>query len=341
MNSIINSAFRNISIALAALLLVAVLFAVAPKAQAADLFGDYGYGDYYASDFGGSDFGYGDYYASDFGGSDFGYGDYYASDYGYGDYYPDSGFSDYGSGFGGMGGFGGGGFTGGSTLGGGGNRQSQNQSQAQSQSSYNNNVNNNVITIGGQIAQQTQYCPQGMTGTYPNCSWPQQYCPSGYTGTYPNCVPPVQYCPSGYTGTYPNCVPPVVHYCPSGYSGVYPNCVATRPIAYNNTPYVTLAAVPYTGLELGPVGTALYWGFLVLWCLFAAYLIVVKKVHNKIAAWFTGGATQNSAVQKSSDLPSSGALRATPAGQTFVRQNSAPLLTGIDPFIQAQINRAK
>lgn len=49
------------------------------------------------------------------------------------------------------------------------------------------------------------------------------------------------------------------------------------------TPYVTLSAVPYTGLELGPVGTAIYWSFLVLWCLVAAYLIAVKKVHYTIA----------------------------------------------------------
>ena len=54
-----------------------------------------------------------------------------------------------------------------------------------------------------------------------------------------------------------------------------------RPIAYN-TPYVSLSAAPYTGLELGPVGTAIYWGFIVLWSLVAAYLIVVKRVQNKV-----------------------------------------------------------
>ena len=49
------------------------------------------------------------------------------------------------------------------------------------------------------------------------------------------------------------------------------------------TPYVTLSAVPYTGFELGPVGTAVYWSLLVLWCLIAAYLIAVKKAHVGIA----------------------------------------------------------
>ncbi len=59
------------------------------------------------------------------------------------------------------------------------------------------------------------------------------------------------------------------------------------PPAYN-TPYVSLSAVPYTGLELGPYGTVIYWSFLILWCLFAAYLVAVKKVQNNIANWFAG-----------------------------------------------------
>lgn len=50
-----------------------------------------------------------------------------------------------------------------------------------------------------------------------------------------------------------------------------------------HTPYVTLSAVPYTGFELGPVGTVIYWSLLSLWCLIAAYLIAVKKAHVGIA----------------------------------------------------------
>ena len=60
-----------------------------------------------------------------------------------------------------------------------------------------------------------------------------------------------------------------------------------QPLAYNSAPYVSLSAVPYTGLDLGPVGTVFYWGFLILWCLAAAYLIVVKRVQNKILSWLT------------------------------------------------------
>ncbi|HUO56238.1 MAG TPA: hypothetical protein VMU27_02280 [Candidatus Paceibacterota bacterium] len=86
-----------------------------------------------------------------------------------------------------------------------------------------------------------QTCPEGETGTYPNCvsstgtcSLTDQLagtcngssnvgCPSGDTGTYPDCIPPggtcsvsdqlagncntgTSSCPSGDTGTYPNCV---------------------------------------------------------------------------------------------------------------------------------------
>src|SRR3990167_10009817 len=112
---------------------------------------------------------------------------------------------------------------------------------------------------------------------------------------------------------------------------------AQRPIAYNNAPYVTLAAVPYTGLELGFWGTIAYWGFLVLWCLIAAYLIVVKKIQNKIAAWFTGG-TKPKTLEQKSGLPASAVLAETGDPRTFEREfsvkSSAPLFAGIDPFIQ-------
>lgn len=65
-----------------------------------------------------------------------------------------------------------------------------------------------------------------------------QYCPAGYYGTYPNCYPNnnnTQYCQSGYYGTYPNCYPNVVtQYCQSGYYGTYPNCYPNT--AVNNQP---------------------------------------------------------------------------------------------------------
>ncbi|MHC5723122.1 MAG: hypothetical protein ACYT04_24575 [Nostoc sp.] len=69
---------------------------------------------------------------------------------------------------------------------------------------------------GGTIAT----CPEGTTGTPPDCvTPPPPTCPTGTTGTPPNCVapppppppPPVEppaTCPTGTTGTPPNCVAP-------------------------------------------------------------------------------------------------------------------------------------
>jgi hypothetical protein len=79
-----------------------------------------------------------------------------------------------------------------------------------------------------------------------------------------------------YTGTF------------YGQNGQSVTCSAT--VYINNyvppvnpgTPFITLSAVPYTGLELGPVGTVLYWAFIAFWCALAAYLIVVKRVQNQV-----------------------------------------------------------
>jgi len=290
MNTITNKTIHNIGIALAMLLLVAVSFAIAPKAQAADLTDSF---DFYPVDGSGQD-SY-DFYPMDSGYSQDSY-----------DFYPmDSGFSDYGY-SGGMGGF-----TGGWSFGGGGYGGGSGYSSVYAPTNTSVFAPTNTCTATNSCNTTTQInAPTNIvTNTTAAPSYPV-YQPV-YTQTY---VPPVYNTPVYYP--------------------------AQQPIAYNNTPYVTLAAVPYTGLELGTMGTIAYWGFLVLWCLIVAYLIVVKKIQNKIAAWFTGSAPQNSASQKSSDLPSSGALRATPAGQTFVKHNSAPLFTGIDSFVLSQINRA-
>ncbi len=48
-------------------------------------------------------------------------------------------------------------------------------------------------------------------------------------------------------------------------------------------PSVTLSQMPYTGLDLGVAGTLAYWGFLVLWAMLAAYLLIVKRVQNALA----------------------------------------------------------
>jgi len=337
MQTITNSTIRTIGIALAVVLMIALSLAIAPKAEAADL--DFGSSyDYFVPDYGGSSGSSYDYFVPDYGGSsgssydyfvpDYGSSyDYFVSDFGgssYDYFVPDSGFSSGGSFMGGNGGFS---FPG-MPIGGssGGNTQSQNQSQSQSSSNNNTNVNNNVITIGAPVAQATPVCPQGTTGTYPNCVWPTPNCPVGTMGIYPNCIYP--------TPTYDICpnIPgiqqtlPPGHYIQNGYCyQSYTNPVHPTPVQ----PYVTLSQVPYTGYEMGPVGTALYWGFLVLWCLLAAYLIVVKKVHNTFVAWLVG----NSA-------PSHRASVAHSAPVVHKSAVSTSKVSGIDPFIASQIHRA-
>ncbi|MEI7720055.1 MAG: hypothetical protein WCI89_02505, partial [bacterium] len=54
------------------------------------------------------------------------------------------------------------------------------------------------------------------------------------------------------------------------------------PIVSNTTPYISLSAVPYTGLELGPIGLVVYWSTLVLFCLGVAYTVTVRRARAGI-----------------------------------------------------------
>ena len=87
-------------------------------------------------------------------------------------------------------------------------------------------------------------CPEGMRGTFPNCTkvivdppkcrkgtigrWPNcekivKICPAGTVGKYPNCRKIPKHCPPGMTGKPPRCHP-IVRPCPSGMAGRPPNC---------------------------------------------------------------------------------------------------------------------
>jgi hypothetical protein len=99
------------------------------------------------------------------------------------------------------------------------------------------------------------------------------------------------------------------------------------------TPYVTLSAVPYTGLDLGPVGTAVYWGFLIAWCALAAYLIAIKRVHMSIYRWYSN-------VLFGSHETAHVSAHATHVHQVVTAPAPAEH-TAIDPFILSQINRAR
>ncbi len=193
---------------------------------------------------------------------------------------------------------------------------------------------------------QTPVCPAGTTGVYPNCVTPPTTCPAGTSGIYPNCTPitynPV--CPSGTVGTYPNC------YVPS--SGCYHNCggyyipptyyisPAIYPHYYpNQTPFVTLSSVPYTGLNLGFGGLVAYWSFLILLALFAAYLVIVVRVQNRVVGWL-GGVLFGEA----SHTVDAHAVHAHPEHTAeHVHAAQAPALQEdiVDDFILSQVSRVR
>jgi hypothetical protein len=172
------------------------------------------------------------------------------------------------------------------------------------------------VTCSATVSVVPPQCPAGYTGTYPHCvppvvhpapvcsivinnynnsgyyaanqpvtiSWTSQNAQYGYINqglgsvslSGSRVVYPTQ--TTTYTGTF------------YGHNGQTVTCSVTIninnyvPPVYPTTPYVTLSAVPYTGLELGPVGTVLYWAFIVAWCLLAAYLLAVKRVQNSVYA---------------------------------------------------------
>jgi len=245
------------------------------------------------------------------------------------------------------------------TTGGGSQNQNQNQGQDQHQTqtqtstntNNNSNVNNNVITVNvpAPVVYVNNPIPTTPTYNYPVCtlsvsnygnysygyqpvtlSWTSQYATSGFinngVGSVSNSgsitVNP-QYTTT-YTGTF------------YGQNGQQVTCSATvtRGVVYNNnTPYIALSATPYTGLDLGFWGTVAYYDFLVLWCLVAAYLVVVKKVQNRILnslnSFLFGSTTHQ--VATVSVAPAATVSYSAPV--------TASKVDAIDDFIMSQINR--
>lgn len=74
-----------------------------------------------------------------------------------------------------------------------------------------------------------EVCPDGTTGTPPNCVPDPVACPPGTTGTPPDCVPVEEVCPPGTTGTPPNCVTSPPERCDEGFIGSPPNCKRQLP----------------------------------------------------------------------------------------------------------------
>ena len=113
---------------------------------------------------------------------------------------------------------------------------------------------------------------------------------SGNTCTPPIYQPPVYPPPPNY--------PPPVYY-PPVYQPPYYHTVSyvpPQPIFYappqyppvritSPAPYITLSAVPYTGLDLGPMGEVAYWSLLALTALLGLYLTLVRRTHHTLARW--------------------------------------------------------
>jgi hypothetical protein len=112
-------------------------------------------------------------------------------------------------------------------------------------------------------------------------------------------------------------------------------------VAYNNpaTPYISLTAVPYTGLDLGPAGEVIYWSLLILMCLVGAYLIAVKRVQNTMAAWlkaFLLGEKESAKTDVSETSTSMSHAYVAPIRSSHMIP--APT-SGVDDFIMAQVHR--
>ncbi len=135
-----------------------------------------------------------------------------------------------------------------------------NSSETTNNSSVTNNTNNNSTNTNSNETTSNN------SVTYNTSGSSSSYGGNNYYYTQPNAAYPY------YNYTRPQPVYYNTYRIPS-------------PTYYGPVPYVTLASVPYTGLDLGPWGTAFYWLFLGLWCVFGAYLIAIKRVQNRAAAW--------------------------------------------------------
>jgi len=289
MTTITNTTVRTLGTAFAAFMLLALSFAAAPQAHAADMFdsGGYDYIDTYTPDTS---------YAPSSGGYD--YIDTYTPD--------TSGYTSYGtptydtSSYGGS-------YLSGSSFGGYGGSFLQ------------------PAAVGGNTNVSSSVFAPTNTCTAPNT------CNTSYDDHSIFNAPTTVTIAGGGSNSYPVYTPV---YTPS-YQPVY-QPTYQQPIVYNQpAPYVALSAVPYTGLDLGPWGTAAYWGFLILWCLGAAYLIVVKRVQNKLVSTLNGFLFGTTAKHEAPTVVAHQAH--APVIKTVPAQT---IFSGIDPFIASQISRA-
>ncbi len=128
-----------------------------------------------------------------------------------------------------------------------------------------------------------------------------------------------------------------------GQNGQSVTCSVTAFVSASQVPYVTLSQVPYTGLDLTPTEEVAYWGFLIAWCAFAAYLIVVKRAHvtyaTSIKEFLFGSASASQAHLSThsghaNTVSHSASAHTAPATKP---QEDLSSLESPDEFIRAQI----
>ena len=103
---------------------------------------------------------------------------------------------------------------------------------------------------------------------------------------------------------------------------------------------VALAAVPYTGLDLGPVGLVIYWSVLILFCIVAAYQLAVKCIHMKFFRWLKvflfgdGAATKIVEIKNEKAVPA-----AMPVPTPTPSKIESDTADKVDDFIAQQLTR--
>ncbi len=149
---------------------------------------------------------------------------------------------------------------------------------------------------------------------------------------------------TGYTATF---------YGPAGQT----NCYATVVVS-GTTPApagsISLSQVPYTGLDLGPIGTIIYWLTLLIICALVAYALVVKRVQesflmNVRIVLFGHPEKASHPVYKKAEMntakaaPASAAVAPTTAvgGVELPTISASSSEDKTDDFIMSQINRSK
>lgn len=121
----------------------------------------------------------------------------------------------------------------------------------------------------------------------------------------------------------------------TGVNGQSVTCTVTAYVSGAQTPYVTLSQVPYTGLDLSLTEEIAYWGFIIFWCAFAAYLLVVKRTHVHYASKLKEFLFGSSASQVHS-LVGHGHSPTSAHTEVKAREDSSSLESP-DEFIRAQI----